>query len=105
MKVGTGKYAYEFVENFAKLPDDRYIGMWTSMGGPNDLARDAAGNFYLAEQATAASKHAVSVRDDNGSVLARWEVPPVHGMGIDAAGTIYAGLNKMARVDKYVRGH
>ena len=28
-----------------------------------------------------------------------------HGMGIDTAGNIYAGLNKMARVDKYVRMH
>jgi hypothetical protein len=86
-------------------PDGGYIGMWTGMGGPNDMARDAAGNFYLAEQATAASKHAVSVRDGNGAVLARWEVAPVHGMGIDAAGNIYVGLTKMPRVDKYVRMH
>jgi hypothetical protein len=79
--------------------------MWTDMGGPNDMARDAAGNFYLAEQATSASKHAVSVRDGNGAVLARWGVPPVHGMGIDAAGNIYVGLTKTARVDQYVRVH
>jgi sugar lactone lactonase YvrE len=91
------------VQNFT--PDGRYIGMWTGMGGPNDMARDAAGNFYLAEQATDDSKHAVSVRDGNGAVLARWEVPPVHGMGIDAAGNVYVGLTKTARVDKYARVH
>jgi hypothetical protein len=76
--------------------------MWTGMGGPNDMARDAGGNFYLAEQATGDSKHAVSVRDGNGAVLARWEVAPIHGMGIDAAGNVYVGLTKTARVDKYV---
>jgi hypothetical protein len=79
--------------------------MWTGMGGPNDMARDAAGNFYLAEQAIGGGKPAISVRDGNGAVLARWEVAPVHGMGIDAAGNVYVGLTKTARVDKYVRMH
>jgi hypothetical protein len=69
------------------------------------MARDAAGNFYLCEQAIDDGKPAISVRDGNGAVLARWEVTPTHGMGIDAAGNIYVGLNKMARVDKYVRMH
>jgi hypothetical protein len=69
------------------------------------MARDAAGNFYLAEQATGESKHAVSVRDGNGAVLARWEVAPIHGMGIDAAGNVYVGLTKTPRVDKYARVH
>ena len=52
-----------------------------------------------------AGKPAISVRDGNGAVLARWEIAPVHGMGIDAAGNVYVGLTKTARVDKYVRMH
>ena len=43
------------------------------------------------------------MRDGNGAVLARWEVPPVHGMGIDAAGNVYVGLSKTPQVNKYVR--
>ena len=82
-------------------PDGKFIGMWTGMGGPNDIARDKNGIFYLCEQASRISKHAISVRDGNGTVLARWEMPPVHGMGIDSTGNIYAGLTHLGRVNKY----
>ena len=86
-------------------PDGKFIGMWTGMGGPNDIARDKNGIFYLCEQATSAGKPAISVRDGNGAVLARWETVPVHGMGIDSAGNIYAGLTSLGRVNKYARAH
>jgi DNA-binding beta-propeller fold protein YncE len=86
-------------------PDGKFIGMWTGMGGPNDIARDKDGIFYLLEQATAASKPSVSVRDGNGAVLTRWEMPHAHGMGIDSSGNIYVGRTKELRVDKYVRVH
>jgi hypothetical protein len=86
-------------------PEGRFIGMWTGMGGPNDMARDANGIFYLLEQATASSKPSVSVRDGNGAVLTRWEMPHAHGMGIDSSGNIYVGRTKELRVDKYARVH
>ena len=86
-------------------PDGKFIGMWTGMGGPNDIARDKNGIFYLLEQATATSKPSVSVRDGNGAVLTRWEMPHAHGMGIDSSGSIYVGRTKELRVDKYVRAH
>ena len=47
----------------------------------------------------------VSVRDGNGAVLTRWEMPHAHGMGIDSNGNIYVGRTKELRVDKYVRVH
>jgi sugar lactone lactonase YvrE len=86
-------------------PDGKFIGMWTGMGGPNDMARDKNGIFYLLEQATDTSKPSVSVRDGNGKVLTRWEMPHAHGMGIDSSGNIYVGRTKELRVDKYVRMH
>lgn len=86
-------------------PDGTFKGMWTGMGGPNDMARDKNGIFYLAEQATSGTKPAISVRDGNGAVLARWEVAPTHGMGIDSDGNIYHGLTQMGRVNKYARVH
>ena len=86
-------------------PDGKFIGMWTGMGGPNDMALDKDGIFYLLEQATDASKPSVSVRDGNGAVLTRWEMPHAHGMGIDSSGNIYVGRTKELRVDKYVRVH
>ena len=75
------------------------------MGGPNDIARDGEGNFYFCEQASSLGGPAVSVRDGNGGVLARWEVPPVHGMGIDVDGNIYAGITRGSRIVKYRRLH
>ncbi len=86
-------------------PDGKFIGMWTGMGGPNDIARDDSGTFYLLEQATATSKPSVSVRDGKGAVLSRWEMPHAHGMGIDLSGNIYVGRTKELRVDKYARVH
>ena len=41
--------------------------------------------------------------DGNGTVLARWEVAPSHGMGIDGKGNIYVALTQLHRIDKYVR--
>jgi hypothetical protein len=75
------------------------------MGGPNDMARDANGIFYLCEQATETSKPAISVRDENGKVLARWEAEPMHAMGIDSAGNIFVGMTRDGRVNKYRRLH
>jgi len=86
-------------------PDGQFVGMLTGMGGPNDMARDENGIFYLLEQATATSKPSVSVRDAKGAVLTRWEMPHAHGMGIDSSGNIYVGRTKELRVDKYLRVH
>lgn len=86
-------------------PDGTFVGMWTGMGGPNDIARDANGVFYLCEQAGKDSGPAISVRDGQGAVLARWEVPPVHGMGIDAQGNIYAGITQEKRIARFAPVH
>src|SRR5262249_40368307 len=86
-------------------PDGKFLGMWTGMSGPNDIARDGKGNFYLCEQASSTSKHAIRVRDRNGTLLARWETMPIHGMGIDSSGNIYVGGTREARIDKYARLH
>jgi DNA-binding beta-propeller fold protein YncE len=86
-------------------PDGKFIGMWTGMGGPNEIARDRNGIFYLCEQASSTSKPAISVRDGNGKILARWEADPMHAMGIDSAGHIYVGMTQQGRVNKYARVH
>lgn len=82
-------------------PDGQFISMWTGMNGPNDIARDRDGVFYIAEQAGALGEPAISVRDGEGKVLARWNTVPVHGMGIDSAGNIYTGLTQQKRITKY----
>ncbi|MGZ9067657.1 MAG: hypothetical protein ACXW2I_20245 [Burkholderiales bacterium] len=45
------------------------------------------------------------MRDGNGEILARWEADPMHAMGIDSAGNIYAGMTQQGCVNKYARVH
>jgi hypothetical protein len=84
-------------------PDGDYIGMWTEMGGPNDVTRGKDGTFYIAEQEDGDKPAYICVRDANGKVLARLESRHIHGVGVDSRGDIYAGLTVDRSVDKFVR--
>ena len=84
-------------------PEGAFLGMWTGMGGPNDITRGKDGNFYIAEQEDGDRPAYVCVRDANGTVLARMESRHVHGVGVDSRGDIYAGLTQDRSVDKFVR--
>lgn len=83
--------------------DGEFRGMWTGMGGPNDIARDSEGNFYICEQEVDHGPAHICIRDGNGSVLARWETRHAHGLTVDAHGDIYVALSVDHHVDKYVR--
>ena len=84
-------------------PDGDYLGMWTAMGGPNDITRGKDGNYYIAEQEDGDKPAYVCVRDATGNVLTRMESRHVHGVGVDSRGDIYAGLTVDRSVDKFVR--
>ncbi len=84
-------------------PDGDFIGMWTGMGGPNDITRGNDGTFTIAEQEDGGNPAYVCVRDAGGKVLARMESRHVHGVGVDSRGDIYAGLTVDRSVDKFVR--
>jgi len=84
-------------------PDGDFLGMWTGMGGPNDITRGKDGNYYIAEQEDGDRPAYVCVRDSNGAVLVRLESRHVHGVGVDSRGDIYAGLTVDRSVDKFIR--
>jgi NHL repeat len=84
-------------------PDGDYLGMWTGMGGPNDITRGKDGNYYIAEQENDGKPAQVCVRDPNGTVLVRFDSRHDHGVGVDSRGDIYAGLTQERSVDKFVR--
>jgi DNA-binding beta-propeller fold protein YncE len=87
-------------------PDGDFIGMWTGMGGPNDITRAKDGTFYIAEQEDGDKPAYICIRDAKGQVLARLESRHIHGVGVDSRGDIYAGLTVDRSVDKFVRvGH
>jgi DNA-binding beta-propeller fold protein YncE len=84
-------------------PDFDILGIWTGMGGPNDISLGKDGNFYIAEQEYDDKPSYVCVRDRDGNVLMRLETRHVHGVGVDSRGDIYAGLTVDHSVDKFVR--
>ena len=84
-------------------PEGGFLGMWTGMGGPNDITRGKDGNFVIAEQENGGDPAYVTVRDPQGTVLARMASRHVHGVGVDSHGDIYAGLTVDRSVDKFVR--
>ena len=84
-------------------PDGDYQGMWTGMGGPNDITRAIDGTYVIAEQEVGDEPAYVCVRDQNGAVLVKMESRHVHGVGVDSHGDIYAGLTVDRSVDKFVR--
>jgi DNA-binding beta-propeller fold protein YncE len=84
-------------------PEGDFLGVWTGMGGPNDITRANDGTFVIAEQEDGGNPAYVCVRDAGGKVLARMESRHVHGVGVDSRGDIYAGLTVDRSVDKFVR--
>ena len=84
-------------------PEGDYLGKWTEMGGPNDIARSADGISYIAEQEDGDKPAYVCVRDKDGNVLTRLETRHIHGIGINSRGDIFAGLTLDKNVDKFVR--
>src|SRR6202047_3104312 len=84
-------------------PEGGFLGMWTGMGGPNDITRGKDGTFTIAEQEDGGKPAQVCVRDPNGAVLVRFDSRHDHGVGVDSRGDIYAGLTQERSVDKFVR--
>lgn len=83
--------------------DGKFISMWTGMSGPNHIARDKEGMFYICEQPADGTPGFVSIRDSAGTVLARFATRQVHGLWVDSHGDIYLGSTSNHSVDKYVR--
>ena len=84
-------------------PDFEILGIWTGMGGPNDIILGKDGNFYIAEQEYDDKPAYICVRNKNGEVITRLETRHIHGIGVDSNGDIYAGLTVDHSVDKFVR--
>ena len=85
-------------------PNGEFKEMWTDIQRPMDISIDPDGNFMISEGSKDGSSARISVVDDQGKVLARFECRgPGHGSWIDAHGDIYLGLGEPDGVDKYIR--
>ena len=91
--VGAGKYTYELVEGWGKLPEG-----WTL--GQTAIVTDAHDRVYLFNR----SDHPLIVLDREGNFLASWGegvLTDSHGMYIDGDGNLYMPVKNSHVVLKY----
>ncbi len=71
-------------------PQGEYLRQWTNVQLPTDLHIAADGVFYLAErESNEAPASLLTLRDDQGKVIAKWNTPRSHQVWPDARGDIY----------------
>ena len=71
-------------------PQGEYLRQWTNVQLPTDLHIGADGVFYLAErESNEAQISLLTLRDDQGNVMAKWSTPRSHQVWPDAHGDIY----------------
>ena len=91
--VGTGKYTYEAVENWAKLPAGWALGQTA-------IVTDSQDRVYLFNR----GEHPLIVLDREGNYLSSWgegALPDAHGMFIDGDDNLYMPVKNSHVVLKY----
>ena len=91
--VGTGKYTYELVENWERLPQGWRLGQTA-------IVTDSRDRVYLFNR----SDHPLIVLDREGNYLTSWGegvLTDAHGMYIDAEENIYLPVKDAHVVLKY----
>jgi len=95
MPYGSGKYTYELVDGWAKLPDG------ASFQDVCGIAVDAQDRVYVLNRST---EHPVMVFDREGNFLTSWGqglFKRAHGSGIGPDGAIYCTDDKNHTVRKF----
>jgi hypothetical protein len=77
--------------------------MWSDLRRPLDISIGQDGLFYISEGGVEGLSPRVSLMDNQGNVVARWDALSAHGSWVDSRGDIYMALGARERVDKYVR--
>ena len=81
-----------------------FLAMWTDFQRPMDISIDSEGVFYISEGSVGGSSARVSVLDEDGKVLSRFDCRGSgHGSWVDSHGDICVGTGDPGAVDKFVR--
>ena len=84
--------------------DGEFVAIWNDIQRPMDISIDGDGVLYVSEGGVDGSSARVSVLDQDGKVLSRFDCRgPGHGSWVDSHGDIYVGLGNPGGVDKFVR--
>ncbi len=93
--VGTGKYTFELIEDWAKLPDGWVLGQ-------TGIVTDSQDRVYLFNR----SDHPLIVLDRDGNFITSWGegvLDDAHGMHIDEDENLYLPVKNSHVVQKYDR--
>jgi DNA-binding beta-propeller fold protein YncE len=83
--------------------EGEFLAMWSDLRRPLDISIGQDGLFYISEGGVEGLSPRVSLMDNQGNVVARWDALSAHGSWVDSRGDIYMALGARERVDKYVR--
>ncbi len=83
--------------------DGGFLDMWTDIQRPMDISIDPDGMLVVSEGSVDGSPSRISVLDQEGTVLARFDCRGGHGSWVDHHGDIYVGTANPGGVDKFVR--
>ena len=83
--------------------EGEFLAMWSDLRRPLDISIGQDGLFYISEGGVSGLSPRVSLMDNQGNVVARWDALSAHGSWVDSQGNIYMALGARERVDKYVR--
>src|SRR5262245_38745506 len=84
-------------------PDGKFLGMWSDLRRPLDISVGRDSLFYISEGGVSGLSPRISLMDERGNAVARWDSLSAHGSWVDAHGDIYLALGSRERVDKLVR--
>ena len=93
--VGTGKYTFELIEDWAKLPDGWVLGQ-------TGIVTDSQDRVYLFNR----SEHPLIVLDRDGNFITSWGegvLDDAHGLHIDEDENLYLPVKNSHVVQKYDR--
>lgn len=82
--------------------EGQFLAMWTDVQLPTDISI-YEGNFYVSQLTSEGRPPRISILDNEGKTLARWDSRSAHGLWVDSHGDIYLALTQDKSVDKYVR--
>jgi DNA-binding beta-propeller fold protein YncE len=83
--------------------EGEFLAIWSDLRRPLDISIGQDGLFYISEGGVSGLSPRVSLMDNQGNVVARWDALSAHGSWVDSRGDIYMALGARERVDKYVR--
>ncbi len=84
-------------------PSGEFAGQWPGVHLPTDIFMVDDETVFIYERDVSPVADWISVRDKQGNVLARWDIPTSHQFWIDSHGDIFMTQSPKYQINKLVR--